>query len=242
MAGTLFQNNLSPYLTIVEATEPSAPAAGQQRLYIDSTTHLLKATNSSGTDRTIEGVPAGAITTSGLTQATARLLGRTTASTGAVEEITVGSGLSLAAGALTATAGGFVGFRAYGASPQALSAVTETNITFGTEDYDTSTMFSSPTFTVPGGMTGKWRVTFQIYFPTAPGACYARLHLNGSSFITGVGIVLDEAASSLAQATGTILLTAADTLVVRAYRTTAGDVGGGTGYSANAFEAQFMGA
>ncbi len=55
MAGTLFENNLSPYLTIVEATEPSAPSAGQQRLYIDSTTHLLKATNSSGTDRTIEG-------------------------------------------------------------------------------------------------------------------------------------------------------------------------------------------
>ncbi len=102
----LFENNLSPYLTIVEATEPSAPSAGQQRLYIDSTTHLLKATNSSGTDRTIEGVPAGAITTSGLTQATARLLGRTTASTGAVEEITVGTGLSLSAGALTATGGG----------------------------------------------------------------------------------------------------------------------------------------
>ncbi len=51
----LFENNLSPYLTIVEATEPAAPSAGQQRLYIDSTTHLLKATNSSGTDRNIEG-------------------------------------------------------------------------------------------------------------------------------------------------------------------------------------------
>jgi len=35
--------------------------------------------------------------------ATARLLGRTTAATGAIEEITVGSGLSLSAGALTAT-------------------------------------------------------------------------------------------------------------------------------------------
>lgn len=40
----------------------------------------------------------------GLTMATARLLGRTTAGAGAVEEITVGAGLSLAAGALTATA------------------------------------------------------------------------------------------------------------------------------------------
>jgi len=54
----------------------------------------------------ISGVQAGAITTSGLTMATARLLGRTTASTGAIEEITVGSGLSLSAGSLSATGGG----------------------------------------------------------------------------------------------------------------------------------------
>ncbi len=46
--------------------------------------------------------PKGLITASGLTQSTARLLGRTTAATGAVEEISVGSGLSLATGALTA--------------------------------------------------------------------------------------------------------------------------------------------
>ena len=54
------------------------------------------------------GVPgvgaSGPVTTSGLTQATDRLLGRTTASTGAVEEITVGSGLSLSSGSLTASA------------------------------------------------------------------------------------------------------------------------------------------
>jgi len=48
-------------------------------------------------------VSRGAITTDGITMSTARLLGRTTAATGAVEEITVGSGLSLSAGALTAS-------------------------------------------------------------------------------------------------------------------------------------------
>ena len=48
----------------------------------------------------------GAITGSGLTMATAKLLGRTTASTGAIEEITVGTGLSLTSGTLTATGGG----------------------------------------------------------------------------------------------------------------------------------------
>ena len=55
---------------------------------------------SAGTDY----VAPGAITTSGLTMATARLLGRTTASTGAVEEITVGTGLLLSAGSLTNSA------------------------------------------------------------------------------------------------------------------------------------------
>ena len=43
----------------------------------------------------------GAVTSSPLTMATARLLGRTTAATGAIEEISVTSPLSLASGALT---------------------------------------------------------------------------------------------------------------------------------------------
>lgn len=49
---------------------------------------------------------AGAVTSSGLTMATARLLGRSTASTGAIEEITIGSGLTLSAGTLSASGGG----------------------------------------------------------------------------------------------------------------------------------------
>jgi len=45
-----------------------------------------------------------------LTIATSRLVGRTTAGTGSVEEISVGSGLSLSAGTLSATGGGSSGF------------------------------------------------------------------------------------------------------------------------------------
>ncbi len=47
-------------------------------------------------------VSKGSATTSGLTMNTDRILGRTTASTGAIEELAVGSSLSLAAGALNA--------------------------------------------------------------------------------------------------------------------------------------------
>ncbi len=52
------------------------------------------------------GEPTAAVTTSGLTQATGKLLGRSTASTGAIEEITVGTGLTLSAGTLSGSAQG----------------------------------------------------------------------------------------------------------------------------------------
>lgn len=52
----------------------------------------------------VELAKSGAIGSSLLTMATARLLGRTTASTGAVEEITAGTGLTLSGGSLTPVA------------------------------------------------------------------------------------------------------------------------------------------
>lgn len=59
---TKASDNAFPSLLITEGTEPSAPAAGKQRLYIDSTTHHLMRTNSSGTETDIEsgggGIPA----------------------------------------------------------------------------------------------------------------------------------------------------------------------------------------
>lgn len=48
----------------------------------------------------------GAVTGTGITMSTARILGRSTAGTGAIEEITIGSGLTLSAGTLTASGGG----------------------------------------------------------------------------------------------------------------------------------------
>lgn len=47
---------------------------------------------------------SGIATGSGLTMATARLLGRTTASSGAIEELTAGTGLTLSAGSLSVNA------------------------------------------------------------------------------------------------------------------------------------------
>lgn len=55
----------------------------------------------------------GSVGSSGLTMSTARLLGRSTAATGAIEEITVGSGLTLSGGSLTASGGSPAGSDKY---------------------------------------------------------------------------------------------------------------------------------
>lgn len=73
-------------------------AAGDEAEFVEYATGDWRCTNYTKA--------SAAVTTSGITMSTARLLGRTTASTGAVEEITVGSGLSLSAGSLTATGSG----------------------------------------------------------------------------------------------------------------------------------------
>jgi hypothetical protein len=76
------------------------------RLPVGTGSTQVAAGNHTHTVADVTGAAAsGSITTSGLTQATARILGRTTASTGAVEEIQIGSGLSLSAGELSATGG-----------------------------------------------------------------------------------------------------------------------------------------
>ncbi|MFN3553446.1 MAG: hypothetical protein ACK4UL_10085, partial [Novosphingobium meiothermophilum] len=64
------------------------------------------ATTASGARTNLGAAASGAVGSSGLTMATARLLGRSTASTGAIEEISVGTGLSLSSGVLSANGGG----------------------------------------------------------------------------------------------------------------------------------------
>lgn len=51
---TKASDNAFPSLLITEGTEPSAPAAGKQRVYIDSTSHKVKRTDSAGTEVTID--------------------------------------------------------------------------------------------------------------------------------------------------------------------------------------------
>lgn len=96
---------------------PDVSVDSEVALFNGTTGKLLKRAAITGLAKLVAGVLSaataavdfvapGAVTTSGLTQSTNRLLGRTTASGGAVEEISVGAGLSLAAGVLNIATGG----------------------------------------------------------------------------------------------------------------------------------------
>lgn len=113
----------------------------------------------------------GAVTGGQLTMSTAKLLGRTTGSTGAIEEISIGSGLTFAAGSLSASAGA-----SYEAGPAAtlpdVSGWTDWNI--GTSSFVTSS--HSYILTPQNGAKARGKYTT---VPTAPFNIYMRFHLTG---------------------------------------------------------------
>lgn len=78
-------------------------AAGDRALYWADGTTVYCAIYVKANGKPIAGA-SGAITSSDFTMSTARLLGRTTASTGAIEEISVGASLTLSGGSLSGTA------------------------------------------------------------------------------------------------------------------------------------------
>ncbi len=99
---------LADLLIKFNAARPAVDARGAfTKEVADALTKLIKIFNDNVTETgaMLAGfVEQGPATTSGLTMATNRLLGRTTASTGAIEEISVGAGLTLLAGVLDAPA------------------------------------------------------------------------------------------------------------------------------------------
>lgn len=105
---------------------------------------------------------AGAITASGLTQTTARLLGRTTASTGAIEEISLGAGLSFGTGTLSAVTYTPATTVTSGTSFGTASA-TGTSVNYAREDHQHGTPSLGTTATT--ALAGNTRLD-QITAPT----------------------------------------------------------------------------
>lgn len=93
------------FLTGDHASRPAANTVGSGSIYSCSTHALIYQSDGSSWTTWATLGASGTITGSGLTMATDRLLGRDTASTGAIEELTIGSGLSLSGGTLSASGG-----------------------------------------------------------------------------------------------------------------------------------------
>ena len=109
IGGTSWDTAANVFTAEVGPADIGAASASHTHAAADVTDLGTAATSDTG-----DFAASGSITSSGLTQSTARILGRTTASTGSIEEIQIGSGLSLSAGELSATSSG--GISAVGAS------------------------------------------------------------------------------------------------------------------------------
>jgi hypothetical protein len=87
--------------------DPSSPSNGD--LYYDSDDNLLRA-RIAGSWVTLGAGASGSITSSGYTMSSGTILGRTTASTGAIEELAIGTGVATALAIAVNTSGGFIHF------------------------------------------------------------------------------------------------------------------------------------
>lgn len=118
------------------------------------------------------GGASGAITSSGLTMNTARLLGRTTASSGAIEEITPNSSFSLTGGTLAPAFRGVV----LGRSTQGSSLFANNTVTacpWDSELLDTEGWFNSGTSTTNVAVNGNYtavRISASVFLDAAWGS------------------------------------------------------------------------
>ena len=113
---------------------------------------LLARANHTGTQA--GSTVTGAYTASGLTLSTARILGRTTAATGAAEEISIGAGLSLAGGTLSSTASGATNLSLANNTASTLDVLSDTgsDVTLPAATGSLAGLFTAAGFTKLGGI------------------------------------------------------------------------------------------
>lgn len=165
---------------------------------------------------TINGSPllaAGPITTSNLTMSTARLLGRTTAGTGAVEEITPGTSLSFAAGTLNT-----IQDIRTSASPTFV-AITSTVAT-GTSPFTVASTTVVPNLNVSQLLGGTWAIPGTIGSTTPNTAAFTTVTATTLTITGTSGSIFTRGPSASVNTPQTVLILGA---------TSSGDVTNGYG-------------
>lgn len=118
----------------------------------------------------------GAVTGTGITMSTARILGRSTAGTGTIEEITVGSGLTLNAGTLSASGSG-----------SGVTLVTQKN-NITTTATSALQMIASHDISASIGV-GMLQVTVMFRKTVGGQTWQPRLYVNSSASLTGATLI-----------------------------------------------------
>jgi hypothetical protein len=98
----------------------------------------------------------------------------------------------------------FIGCRVYNSTVQSIPNNTVTAVTFDSEFYDTdgihSTSSNTSRFTVPPGMGGKWRISFEGYWDSASGTVQiVYFYKNGSEFSPKLRRRIDASSSGVVE-------------------------------------------
>jgi len=186
---TKASDNAFPSILITEGTEPSAPAAGKQRLYIDSTSHHLMRTNSSGTETDIEAAAANGLATDTLWDAKGDLVAATGAN--AASKLTVGSNgkiLVAASGEATGVKWDYFPARHGCLIYHNTTQVTSANILANSEIYDSDgyhdTVSNTSRITIPTGLGGLYFMEYALNVTSLASGEFCRIRLNTGSYIS----------------------------------------------------------
>jgi hypothetical protein len=136
----------------------------------------------------------GPISTYPFTMATDRLLGRESASTGVIEEISLGNGLGLASTTLSLNGPAFL-VNKNGTDQTGVTDAVATKVTWSTEVFDTNNNFASDKFTP--SVAGYYMIHAQVYITgTNPAAPVVTLYKNGAEYCFGIENAADNGNST----------------------------------------------
>lgn len=223
------QDNPFPSILMRETVDPANPAAGDQRLFVD-TDHLFKMVDSAGTVTTFG--TGTTVATDTIWDAAGDLAVGTGANTAA--RVAIGaSGLVLKSNGTTAAWAfpAFRGAKVWNSGTQTMNGSGTnggvTTLTFDSEEYDTDafhdTSSNTGRLTIPAGMTGKYEIGFMAYGTPLSAGTTIDIYVNAAiATHHGMRVARTDTATGTWVGNAQASLTAADYLELRLTNPNAG--------------------